>query len=58
LNFELVLQNAVPVLCQFMEGNVKSVFMDHMDENVFFGVIVQNTKGTYEHFPISKGLML
>jgi hypothetical protein len=41
-----------------MEGNVKSVFMDYMDENVFFGVIVQNTKGTYEHFPISKGLML
>jgi hypothetical protein len=58
LNFELVLQNAVSVLCQFMEGHVKSVFMDYMDENVFFCVIVQNTKGTYEHFPISKGLML
>jgi hypothetical protein len=41
-----------------MEGNVKSVLMDCMDENVFFGVIVQNTKGIYEHFPISKGLML
>jgi hypothetical protein len=40
-----------------MEGNVKSVFMGHMDENVVIGVSVQKTKGTYEHFPISKGLM-
>lgn len=40
-----------------MESDVKSVFMGYMDENVVIGVIAQNTKGIYEHFPISKGLM-
>ena len=57
LNFELVLQNAELVFWHLMEGNVKSVFIGHMDENVVIGVSVQKTKGTYEHFPISKGLM-
>ena len=50
LIFELVLQNAVMVLCHVLESDVKSVFMGHMDENVVIGVSVQNTKGTYEYF--------
>lgn len=57
MNFELDLQNAILVFCHLMESDVKSVFMGYMDENVVISVIAQNTKGIYEHFPISKGLM-